>query len=195
MLGGIMITLRQLAKEDAVSFRRVRLLGLEESPTAFGASYGQEAKMSLADFAGRLDGAPDRWVIGAFEGPELVGVIGFVRDGGDKSRHKGFIWGMYVIHTSRGRGVGRALLEEALRRIDALPGLRSVRLAVVASNDVALRLYEKLDFVRYGEEHEALCVDGVFHAEYHMVRKTKEPNHFPQSAQGAADDNVWTNNT
>ena len=168
-----MITLRQLAQEDAIGFRRVRLLGLQESPTAFGASHAQEAKMGADDFARRLEGAPDRWVIGAFEDSELVGVIGFARDGGDKSRHKGFIWGMYVIPASRGKGVGRALLEEALRRIDALPGLRSVRLAVVTSNEVARRLYEKLHFVRFGEEPEALCVDGAFHAEYHMVRKSQ----------------------
>lgn len=115
--------------------------------------------------------------MGAFEEEDLVGVIGFIRDSGDKSRHKGFIWGMYVVPSSRGRGIGRALFEEALARIDVLPGLRSVRLSVVTSNQVALRLYEKLGFVRYGEEGEALYVDGTFHAEFHMVRRTKkEPN-------------------
>ena len=175
-----MITLRQLAKEDAASYRRVRLLGLQESASAFGASYAQEEKMSLDDFARRLEPTPVHWVVGAFEDAELVGAIGFMRDGGDKSRHKGFIWGMYVIPTWRGRGVGRALVEEALRRIDALPGLRSVRLAVVTSNEGALRLYEKLGFIRYGEEHEALCVDGVFHSQYHMVRKTEKPNKAPE---------------
>jgi ribosomal protein S18 acetylase RimI-like enzyme len=180
-----MITLRQLAKEDAASYRRVRLLGLQESAPAFGASYAQEEKMSLDDFARRLEPTPVHWLAGAFEDTELVGVIGFMRDGGDKSRHKGFIWGMYVIPTSRGRGVGRALFEEAPRRIDAIPGLRSVRLAVVTSNEVALRLYEKFGFVRYGEEHEALCVDGVFYSQYHMMRKTEEPNKAPEPTTGS----------
>jgi ribosomal protein S18 acetylase RimI-like enzyme len=171
-----MVTLRLLAKEDAASYRRVRLLGLMESPAAFVASHAQEEKMSQDDFARRLEVTPVHWVVGAFEDAELVGVIGFMRDGGDKLRHKGFIWGMYVIPTARSKGVGRALLDEALKRIDAVPGLRSVRLAVATSNEVALRLYEKLGFVRYGEEHEALCVDGVFHSQYHMVRKDEAPN-------------------
>jgi RimJ/RimL family protein N-acetyltransferase len=175
LLGKIMTTLRQLAKEDVVSYRRVRLLGLMESPAAFSASYAHEEKMSLDDFARRLEPTPVHWVVGAFEDAELVGVIGFMRDGGDKLRHKGFIWGMYVIPTARGRGVGRAICEEALRRIDALPGLRSVRLSVAISNEVALRLCEKVGFIRYGEEHEALCVDGVFHSQYHMVRKLDAP--------------------
>ena len=180
-----MIALRQLTKEDAASYRRVRLLGLQESAPAFSASYAHEEKMSLDDFARRLEPTPVHWVVGAFEAAELVGVIGFMRDGGDKTRHKGFIWGMYVIPTSRGRGIGRALFEEALRRIDALPGLRIIRLAVLTSNKVAIRLYERLGFIRYGEEDEALCVDGVFHAQYHMMRKTPEPNKAPEPTPGS----------
>jgi ribosomal protein S18 acetylase RimI-like enzyme len=170
-----MITLRQLTKSDAVAFRRVRLLGLQESPTAFGASYVQEEKMPIDEWANHLDGSGDRWVIGAFEKEDLVGVVGFVRDSSEKSRHKGFLWGMYVAPLFRGRGVGRALAEEALARIDVLPGLRKVRLSVVVSNQVALGLYESLGFVRYGQEDEALCVDGVFHSEFHMVRQMKKP--------------------
>jgi len=168
-----MITLRQLTKEDAANYRRVRLLGLQESPIAFSSSYAREEKIGLDDFAQRLEPTPVHWVVGAFAGQELVGVIGFMREGGDKTQHKGFIWGVYVIPTSRGSGVGRALLEETLSRLDALHGLRSVRLAVATSNEIAIRLYEELGFIRYGEEPEALCVDGVFHSQYLMVRKTK----------------------
>jgi ribosomal protein S18 acetylase RimI-like enzyme len=181
MSGEKMITLRQLNKDDAFNFRHIRLLGLRESPTAFGASFAQEENMSVGDFAQRLDGGPDRWVIGAFDEDQLVGVVGFYREGSDKTRHKGGIWGMFVSPQSRRKGVGRALFEDALRRIDETPGLRSVRLSVVTSNKSALRLYEKLGFIRFGEEHEALYVDGAFHSEYHMVRKTKnEPDQTTQ---------------
>lgn len=170
-----MITLRQLTNDDVADFRRVRLLGLQESPTAFGASYAQEEKMPIEELAKRLSGTPDRWVIGAFD-EDMIGLLGFMRESGDKFRHKGVIWGMYVTPAFRGRGAARALLKETLARIDVLPGLRSVRLSVVTSNQVALHLYEKSGFVRYGEEADALCVDGTFHAEFHMVRKTgKEP--------------------
>ncbi|MFH0785562.1 MAG: GNAT family N-acetyltransferase [Pseudomonadota bacterium] len=168
-----MTTLRQLTKDDVGSFRRIRLFGLQESPAAFGASIAQEEKMPVDELAKRLEGTADRWVIGAFSEDELVGVIGFVRDDGEKMRHKGFIWGMYVVPGFRGKGVGRALFEDALARIDALPGLWSVRLSVVTSNHLALRLYEKFGFVRYGLETEALNVSGTFHSEFHMVRRTR----------------------
>jgi len=170
-----MITLRQLTKADAIAFRRVRILGLQESPTAFSANYVQEEEMPGEEWENRLEGSEDRWVIGAFDKADLVGVLGFLRDSGEKSKHKGFIWGMYVVPSFRRKRIGRALVVEALSRIEVLPGLRRVRLSVVASNQGALRLYESLGFVRYGEEEEALCVDGVFHAEFHMVRQMKKP--------------------
>ncbi len=168
-----MITLRQLTKADAIAFRRVRLLGLQESPTAFSANYAQEEKMPVEEWKNRLEGSENRWVIGAFEKGDLVGVLGFVRDSSEKAKHKGFIWGMYVVPSFRRKGICRALVEEALSRIEVLPGLRRVLLSVVTSNQGALRLYESLGFVRYGEEEEALCVDGVFHAEFHMARQMK----------------------
>ena len=50
----------------------------------------------------------------------------------------------------RGRGVGRALVEDCLARAGAL-GYRLLQFnAVVASNTFAIRLYESLGFQRLG---------------------------------------------
>ena len=68
-----MTKIRELTKEDVGSFRRVRLLGLQESPTAFGASYAQEEKMPVEELAKRLVGTADRWVLGAFNGVGRTG--------------------------------------------------------------------------------------------------------------------------
>ncbi len=168
-----MTVVRRLKREDAGLFRHIRLFGLSESPSSFGASLAQEETVPLEVFEQRIDSGPDKWVVGAFTDRDLVGVIGFSHETGDKSRHKGFIWGMYVLPEFRCRGIGRALFQDALARIDALTDLRSVRLAVVTSNTVALRLYERFGFVRFGEETDALCVDGIFHSEYHMVRSIR----------------------
>lgn len=85
-----MITLRQLTKEDAPSYRRVRLLGLKECPAAFSSSYAKEETMSVDDFARRLEPTPVHWVVGAFQDSELVGVIGFMRDGPREIAPQGF---------------------------------------------------------------------------------------------------------
>ena len=169
-----MITLRELTREDTVQFRQVRLLGLQESPTAFGGSYEQEAKLSLEDYARRVEGSADQWVIGAFHAEELVGMLGFIRNMGNKAHHKGLIWGVYVVPHFRGQGIARALLAEALERLQSLPGLRRVILTVVTSNVAALQLYKSAGFVCYGEEEEALCVNGTFYSEYLMVKLTTD---------------------
>ena len=163
--------LKLLGKGDAATFRELRLQGLKESPQSFGASYEQEEKMPLEFFEQRIEATADRWVIGAYEHEVLTGVIGFVRDTGDKSRHKGFIWGMYVDPDFRRKGIGRVLFKNALSRMEKMIGLKRVRLSVVTSNLTALRLYEAFGFVHYGEEPDALCVEGVFYSEYHLARE------------------------
>jgi ribosomal protein S18 acetylase RimI-like enzyme len=68
------------------------------------------------------------------------------------------------------KGVGRALFEAALARVDATREVRWVRLSVTVSNTTALRLYESLGFTRYGEEPESLFVGGKYYAEHHLVQ-------------------------
>lgn len=165
-------TPRLLGPGDAVAYRELRLLGLQESPAAFGSSHAQESARNLEFFEGRVNPTADQWVLGILSEAGLVGVAGFVRDGGVKTRHKGCIWGMYVHPDWRGRGIGRQIMIAALARIDATPGLRWVRLSVTAGNTAALKLYESSGFVRYGEEPEALLVDGVYYATHYLVRRT-----------------------
>ncbi|MFO1447814.1 MAG: GNAT family N-acetyltransferase [Opitutaceae bacterium] len=166
-----MTSIRPLSRDDAEALRQIRLGGLEESPTAFGSSYAQEAARPIECFTDRVSANDDKWVLGSFDGNSLVGVIGFVRNAGEKERHKEFVWGFYVLPVHRGKGVGRLLFSEMMKRVDVVPGLRAVQLSVVASNLAAVKLYEAFGFSIYGTEAEALCVGGTFHAEYHMVRR------------------------
>ncbi len=164
------ITIRQLGPADAAIFRRLRLQGLRESPAAFAASYEEEEKISVEETARRLAASPDNWVLGAFADGELAGVVGFYREQGLKLRHKGKIWGMYVSPEHRGRRIGEGLMRECVAKIDGMPEVRSARLSVNPTQTAAMKLYEKLGFVRYGEEPDALFVDGAYHLFVNMVR-------------------------
>jgi GNAT superfamily N-acetyltransferase len=62
---------------------------------------------------------------------------------------------MFVLPEARGKGVGRALLQEALIRARRLSGLERVLLDVVVGNESARTLYESLGFVMFGCEPEA----------------------------------------
>jgi ribosomal protein S18 acetylase RimI-like enzyme len=165
------MVVRRLRPKNALDYRRVRLLGFKESPTAFGSSYGKEIKRPLSDFRKRLEISSSSWVFGAFEGHRLVGIVRLVRNDGSKERHKASITGMYVERSSRRRGIAQRLLESAINRAKKMKGLRMVRLSAVTSNVAAKTLYEKAGFVEYGREEEALLVADRFYSESLMAKK------------------------
>lgn len=160
---------RRLETADAVEYRRLRLYGLRESPSAFGSSNEEESVFPLERFVQRLEQTDEKWTFGAFAGKKLVGVVTLIRDAQLKLRHKAAIYAMYVAPRWRRKGVGRALLMLAIETGRTLPGLRQVRLTVMSRNRPAQRLYRSLGFIAYGEEPQALCVDGVFLAETLML--------------------------
>lgn len=164
------MTIRFLTAEDASAFQELRLSALIESPTAFSSSYEEECDAPMALITARLTPADDHSVFGAFQGCELVGMIGIFRERQHKLTHKAIVWGMYVAPSHRSKGFGRGLLTEALRFAGSIAGVRQVKLSVNASNDVAIALYENLGFMEFGIERGCMLVEGQLQDERHMVR-------------------------
>ena len=149
----------------------MRLQGLRESPAAFGASHAEERDMPLQAVVERMQSEGSH-TYGAFtdEG-QLVGVVGLYRERRPKTRHKAYVWGMYVAPEFRRHGIGRALLEAVVARARKVQGVRQVNLTVTAGNDAACRLYAACGFERFGLEKEALWVDGTpYDTEYMVLR-------------------------
>lgn len=167
-------TIRRLTISDAADYRRIRLRGLRECPVSFGSSYAEEAKRPLADFAERLVPTATKWVLGAFAGGRLVGVVTLWREERAKEHHKANMVGMYVDRAARRRGIGRGLLARALAVAEKFGDVKQVRLAVVESNHAAVRLYQQLGFAPYGREEDALRVAGRFYTELLLVRRLED---------------------
>ena len=167
------LDIRALTEHDAEDFQPLRLRALKEHPDAFGSSYEAESSLSLKTVAERMRRtaeSPHAFTLGAYRDGELIGVVGFYRDArGEKERHKGHVWGMYVAAERQGEGVGRALMRELLARAARLPGLGQIHLQVVTRNESARGLYASLGFETYGVEPNALIVDGERLDEAHMV--------------------------
>ena len=167
------LNIRALTTDDAKDFQRLRLRALKEHPDAFGSSYESESGQSLDTVAAKMRRtaeSPDAFTLGACLDGVLVGMVGFYRDAwGEKVRHKGHVWGMYVASEHQGGGIGRALMRELLERAARIPGVTQVHLAVVTRNDAARGLYASLGFETYGVEPNALIVDGERLDEAHMV--------------------------
>ncbi len=167
--------LRLLTPADAAAFQALRLAGLVEAPEAFASSLDEEKDLPIDIVAGRLAATGDSAVFGAFDGPQLAGVVGVMREAKAKHRHKAFIWGMYIAPAWRDRKLGRALMEAALQRAAGMPDLRQVTLCVTAGSTGAVRLYESLGFVRFGLEPDALYVAPHFHDKLDMVYRLPAP--------------------
>lgn len=162
--------IRPLNPEDVMSFRQLRLRALRDHPDAFGTSYEEALSLSIEEMAERLKPSPDAFILGAFdlEG-QLVGMVGFYRESGMKKRHKGVIWGMYCLPEYRGKGVGKALLAEAVNRARRMKDLDLITLRVVASNVSAKRLYTSLGFWTWGKEPKSLKIGSSYMDQELMV--------------------------
>jgi len=164
--------IRRLVAADAQTFRDFRAHALTVAPEAFGEALEEHLAQSVETTAARLGEHSDSsFVLGAFEGSQLCGTVGFFRQDRIKRCHKGWIWGMFVDAPWRGSGLGKQLLQEAITLARNLPDIRQIQLSVVAAQEPARRLYLSLRFEPWGLEPRALLVDGKLLDEEHMVLK------------------------
>ncbi len=161
--------IRRLTEFDAESYRQLRHEALEREPLAFTESAAEHHATALETIKNRLVPSDDSFVLGAFIDRQLIGMAGFFRQRGEKVRHRGGIWGVYVSEECRGKGVGRALLAELIGVAQLLPGIEQVALAVSRENAGAKALYESLGFEVYGCERRALKIGSEYVDEELMV--------------------------
>jgi GNAT superfamily N-acetyltransferase len=95
-----------------------------------------------------LSGGTPTWV--ADDDGRIVGTMSAAasRDD-DAAPHTGEVWLMYVAPEAQGRGIGAALMNEALGRLRAL-GCETATLWVFEANTAARRFYERMGFAHDG---------------------------------------------
>ncbi len=152
-------------------FWRLRLRALQDAPEAFSSSYEETVQTPLPDLIGlqRARMSTENVVFLAEEDSEFVGITGLYRETRLKTKHKGQIWGVYVLPERRRCGVAQALMRHAIAYARGWAGLELLHLSVTTSNTAALRLYESLGFVTWGTQPKALYVNGVYFDEHHMA--------------------------
>ena len=172
----IEIEVRFLSPDDAAEWLRLRVEALKLAPEAFSASLEEYESLSLDEVKKRLWSDGDAFVVGAFQESRLIGIAGFYREKGPKSRHKGRVWGVYVTPKARGAGIGARMMQALLNRGAAVSGVEQVLLSVAATQEPAIRLYRSLGFESFGREPRALKIgDRYIDEEYMLLDLARSP--------------------
>lgn len=162
---GMQVEVRPLTEADARAFWNLRLRALKEHPDVFGASFEEEQGTPVEDIINLFRNqysSLENFILGSFINTELVGIVGFWREQSLKKRHKGWIWGLYVLPKARQQRVGKALMLEAIARAKALPELEQIHITATTHNTKAKHLYESLGFEIYGIERRSLKLSNQY---------------------------------
>lgn len=165
--------LRDVASSDLPAWWALRLQALHDHPDAFGSDY-EESKRNGPSYIerGYFEGGVNRLFAAFTAEGDLVAQAGTYGETGKRS-HIAHVISVYTHPDHRGHGLASQLVQAAIDHLQSLPTITSVRISVNSNNTAALHTYEKLGFVAWGEEPDAIrTADGSCHNELHMVLPT-----------------------
>ncbi len=170
-----LMKIRQLSEKDWKEYWRLRLIALKNHPEAFGASY-DDYVLQTDDYLydrfvnSYLSPIEENVIFGAFDGTQLVGVMGIAREKNRKQRHKATVWGVFVDDAYRGQGVAQNLMSEVIQLGKKWDGVLQLMLSAEKNNTAAINLYLSFGFVEYGVEPRFSMIDGIFYDELYMIK-------------------------
>lgn len=159
------ISYRKLEPADAKRYREIRLESLKRHPESFRATFEEQRQLPKLMFEKGLEQpVDDRFVIGAFDQKELIGICGFipfVSDNQPGFSHSGVIIQMYVKPAYRGRKIGLGLVKAVIQEAFKLSTIDQIVLEVKDGNLSAIRVYQQTGFLPYQPEESEPAVNTV----------------------------------
>ena len=167
------ITVRKLYPDESALYRAIRRQCLNTEPDHFGSTFEEESNMPRLKFESWIEQEDsDHVMFGALDGEKLVGSVGFTRQERQKARHRGEVVQMYVDASYRGQRLGEGLLRGLLNQVFSLEGVEQAQLSVVAHNQAAIRLYERIGFRSFGVQPNYFKV-GVHYYDQQFMQLMK----------------------
>ncbi|MCH8181013.1 MAG: N-acetyltransferase [Proteobacteria bacterium] len=143
------IRIARITPAQLSAYKTLRDEALRLHPDAFDADIESEQARPPESYLGRLGLGETRggsFLLGAWLGQELIGMIGLERQTQTKLRHSAELNSMMVRPEHTGHGVGLKLIEAAIGEARQALGLEQVVLRVSTSSQSAIRLYERAGF-------------------------------------------------
>lgn len=97
---------------------------------------------------------------------KIVGYFIIKSEGPSRVSHRAYIV-IGVHEAARGQGVGHALFEAGIKWAKEVP-LHRLELTVIANNEAAVHLYQRVGFEIEGTKKHSLLIDGQYVDEYYM---------------------------
>jgi ribosomal protein S18 acetylase RimI-like enzyme len=164
--------IRPLTAADALAYRELMLEAYVLAADAFTSTAEERAKEPPSWWVQRI-GHPHglHVAFGAEVAGGLLGTVALEYADKPKTRHSALLIGMYVRPSARGQGLGRSLLDAALRHATKRAGVQLVSLTVTEGNEPAIRLYEGAGFVAWGTQPLAIATPSGFKGKVHMSHR------------------------
>ena len=155
-----MIEIKKLSPKRWECLRDLRLEALQSDPLAFASSYKEEKLLKPEEWKKRVKNT-----LFALSNDTPVGMIVYIISDKLKTNHIANLYGVHVREEYRGQGIGKKLVEGALKIIQQNPNVTKIHLTVNAEQTVAVALYKRFGFEIVGTLKRELQVDGRFYDE------------------------------
>ncbi len=156
------------------TYKQLRLESLAIEPTAFLGTVQEESAYPETEWQERLtisQQSDKNFMLFAEKQNAIVGMIGILCDNREKVKHIARIVSFYVTPAERNQGIGKALINVALKAIQERKYITKVSLEVTVTQTGTIKLYEKVGFVTVGTLKNNICVDGIYHDEFVMEKQ------------------------
>jgi putative acetyltransferase len=159
----VALTTRPVRVDDAEAIWRITQQdGVMETILSLPSDRLEQRRERLAAL-----GPDEHWFVAEVDGA-VSGLAG-LSVGTGRLRHSGHVF-LFVAREYHGQGIGTRLMETLLDVADNWLLLRRVELTVVADNERAWRLYERLGFEKEGLRKLSVISDGAIKDEWLMAR-------------------------